>query len=135
MRERERSSWVAHPGQVGRRVLLRVPGTPTLRRGRSRCCLVALLFGALLVEAEEAHQDFVAEVVGPAVAPGLFAAAGAATGVGLVVVHFVVVEQELVRRMQVGPLLGVEDGAVHRSVQFAHLLVPGEASSGSWKRL
>ncbi len=31
---------------------------------------VVLLFGALAVEFQEAGEDFVAEVVGPAVAPG-----------------------------------------------------------------
>ena len=50
-----------------------------------------LLFSPLAVEFEEAGDDFIAEVVGPAVAPGLLAMAAS----GLVLV---VVEEELTGR-------------------------------------
>ena len=58
----------------------------------------ALLLGALAVQFEEAGEDLVAEVVGPAVAPGLLAAAAAAGF--LVVLVLLVVEQELAGRLR-----------------------------------
>src|SRR6202040_4290155 len=77
----------------------------------------SLFLGALAVEFEEPGEDFVAEVVGPAVAPGLLAATAAS---GLFVVFILlVVEQEFAGGLQLGPAVGVEDGAVHRGVQLA----------------
>src|SRR5205807_8102516 len=79
----------------------------------------ALRFGTLAVEFQEPGEDLVAEVVGPAVTPRLLAAApAAATGLVLVLL---VVEEEVAGRWQVAPAVGVEHGAVHRSVQFAEL--------------
>ena len=86
--------------------LLRV--RPALRGGRSlsfsflfRCGAgEAFCFGVLAVEFEEAGEDFVAEIVGPAVAPGFFAAAG---GVVLFVLLFLVIQQELTHGLQVRP--------------------------------
>src|SRR5579863_933047 len=68
------------------------------------------LFGAFFVEGEEAGEDFVAEVVGPAVAPGFFAGASAASGFFVLVVIFVV-EQEFAGGGlgEVVPAVGFED--------------------------
>ena len=75
------------------------------------------LLRALGIELEEAGEDFVADFVGPAVAPGrfLFAAGGFfRAGLGLVVL---VIEQELAGAFgeQVGQAVGGEDGGVHRA--------------------
>lgn len=69
------------------------------------------LAGALPVELQEAGEDFVANLVGPTVAPWL---AAAARGVFLLLV----VQEEFAGGLNVGPAVGVEDCAVHRSVEF-----------------
>ena len=69
------------------------------------------------VEGEEAGEDFVAGLVGPAETVGLFLFALLAGG--LVFVVFLVVEEEFAGGRDVGPPVGVEHGAVHRGVQAA----------------
>ncbi len=67
---------------------------------------------ALLVEGEEAGEDFVVGGLGPAVAVGLLAFAGG--------VFFVfVVEDEFAGGVDVGPAVGGEDGFVHCGVEFS----------------
>ena len=75
-------------------------------------------FGAGAVEFEQAGEDFVADFVGPAIAPGLLAVAAAGI---LLVLLVLVIEDEIAGRLQVGPAVGVEDGAVHLGVQLAEL--------------
>lgn len=92
----------------------------------------SFLICALGVEFEESGEDFVADFIGPAVAPGfLFLSA---TGffwarLGLVVL---VIEEELAGAFgeQVGPAVGSEDGSVHAGVQGAQAADAIERSSG-----
>src|SRR5262249_26626366 len=77
----------------------------------------ALLLGAAAVEVEEAGEDLVADVVGPAVAPRLLAAA---TAPGPVLrVLLLVGEEEGTGRPDVGPAVSVEDRPVHRGMKLA----------------
>ena len=92
------------------------------------------LLGPLSVQFQEAGEDFVADKVGPAKAPGFLAAAAGFLGA---VVFVFVIEQEFALALgnEVGPTVGFEDGAVHGGVEFAQTRMSGEASSGLWKRL
>ena len=98
-------------GRVERR-----PGTRSEAAGGLGLPGFFLFGGALGVEGEEASQNFVADFVGPAVAPGLLAAAGA---VLVVLAFLLVVQDELAVRGYVIPAVGGEDGAVHGFVEFA----------------
>ncbi len=95
----------------------------------------ALLVRPFGVEFEEAGEDFVADFVGPAVAPGLFLLSTSGffraigqSGIGLVLV----IEQELAGAFgeQVGPAVGGEDGGVHSGVQGAQALDGRERGGG-----
>ena len=81
------------------------------------------LLGALRVELEQAGEDFVADFVGPAVAPGLFAfAAGGFFGLACRAVASrrrpvpFVIEDEVAGGGEVSPAVGGEDGGIHPGV-------------------
>jgi hypothetical protein len=73
-------------------------------RGGAEADFFSVAFG---IEGEEAGEDFVADVVGPAVAPGLFLFALPPAS-GLVVFVFLVVEEELAVGGDVGGNGGVD---------------------------
>src|SRR5262249_21362572 len=87
----------------------------------------ALLLGPLLVQGEQAGQDLVAEVVGPAVAVRLLLRLAASL---IFLLLFYIIEEEITGRLQVGPAIGVEDGPVHRGVQLAQAGDAGRALVG-----
>jgi len=70
------------------------------------------LGGALGVELQQPREDFVANVVRPAAAVGFLPGAP-------VLLVDLVVEHELAVGLDVAPAVGVEDGVVHRGMQFA----------------
>ncbi len=76
-----------------------------------------LLGGALLIQGEEAGEDFVAEFIEPSVAPGLLFPVRLA----VVIFFFFVIQDERAGRFEIGTSVRIEHGTIHCIVQLAQL--------------